>query len=154
MVDHLSVEAAAAAVKACSIGIPRHSTITTRADRTCGLTRDDASARGSRGGGGGTGAGSGSGVAHLTGCVVVVVVVAVVSVLYWDVIREEEKRLLERSIYRNAVDMVALFTSTRRLFSQPGRSKSNRSDKRNARIGERRMKTSQRTGCFNQRLKG
>jgi hypothetical protein len=78
----------------------------------------------------------------------------VVSVLYWDVIREEEKRLLGRSIYRNAVDVVALFTRTRRLFSQLERPKSNRSDKRNARIGERRMKTSQRTGCCNKRLKG
>ena len=82
------------------------------------------------------------------GCVVVV------SVLYWDVIREEEKRLLGRSIYRNAVDVVALFTRTRRLFSQLGSSKSNGSDERNARIGERRMKSSQRTGCCKQRLKG
>lgn len=78
----------------------------------------------------------------------------VVSVLYWDVIREEEKRSLGRSIYRNAVDVVALFTRTRRLFSQLGSSKSNRSDERNARIGERLMKKSQRTGCCNQRLKG
>jgi hypothetical protein len=72
VVDHLSVEAAAAAVKAGSIGIPRHSTITTRANRSCGLTRDDASARGSRGGGGGARAGGGGGVAHLAVCVVVV----------------------------------------------------------------------------------
>lgn len=78
----------------------------------------------------------------------------VVSVLCWDVIREEEKRLLGRSIYRNAVDVVALFTRTRRLFSQLGSSKSNRSDERNARIGERLMKKSQRTGCCKQRLKG
>lgn len=141
MVDHLSVKAAAAAVKGGSIGIPRHSTITTRTNRSCGLTRDDAGARGSRGGGGGARAGGGGGVAHLAVCVVVVVVSAVVSVSCWDVIREEEKRLLERSIYRNAVDVVALFTRTRRLFGQLESPKSNRSGKRNARISERLMKT-------------
>lgn len=148
MLDPLSVEAAAATVKAGSIGIPRHSTITTRTNRSCGLTRDDASARGSRGGGGGARAGGGGGVAHLAACVVVV------SVLCWDVIREEEKTVLGRSIYRNAVDVVALFTRTRRLFSQLESSKSNRSGERNARIDERLMKKSQRTGRCNQRLKG